>query len=72
MRSAGCIANDIMDEEFDKKVERTKNRPIASEKITIKVALLYTMVLCLFALIILINFNLLTIIFALFSIPFAL
>ena len=72
MRSAGCIVNDIIDKDFDKKVERTKNRPIASEKITIKVALLYTMVLCLFALIILINFNLLTIIFALFSIPFAL
>ena len=71
MRSAGCIVNDIIDKDFDKKVERTKNRPIASEKITAKVALLYVMVLCLFALIILINFNLLTIIFALFSIPFA-
>ena len=71
MRSAGCIVNDIIDKDFDKKVERTKNRPIASEKITTKVALLYVMVLCLFALIILINFNLLTIIFALFSIPFA-
>ena len=70
MRSAGCIVNDIIDKDFDKKVERTKNRPIASEKITIKVALFYTIVLCLFALIILINFNLLTIIFALFSIPF--
>ena len=71
MRSAGCIVNDIIDKDFDKKVERTKNRPIASEKITIKVALFYAMGLCLFALIILINFNLLTIIFALFSIPFA-
>ena len=30
MRSAGCIVNDISDKEFDKKVERTKNRPIAS------------------------------------------
>ena len=71
MRSAGCIVNDIIDKDFDKKVERTKNRPIASEKITIKVALFYVMGLCLFSLIILINFNLLTIIFALFSIPFA-
>ena len=32
MRSAGCIVNDISDKNFDKKVERTKNRPIASEK----------------------------------------
>ena len=29
MRSAGCIFNDIVDRDFDKKVERTKNRPIA-------------------------------------------
>ena len=36
MRSAGCIVNDIYDKNFDKKVERTKNRPIASGKISIK------------------------------------
>ena len=29
MRSAGCIINDISDRNFDKKVARTKNRPIA-------------------------------------------
>jgi 4-hydroxybenzoate polyprenyltransferase len=34
MRSAGCIINDIVDSDFDKKVERTKNRPIASGKIS--------------------------------------
>jgi 4-hydroxybenzoate polyprenyltransferase len=38
MRSAGCIVNDILDKEFDKKVFRTKNRPIASGQISIKVA----------------------------------
>ena len=32
MRSAGCIVNDITDKNFDKLVERTKNRPIASGK----------------------------------------
>ena len=36
MRSAGCIVNDIVDRNFDKKVLRTKNRPIASGKISIK------------------------------------
>ena len=36
MRSAGCIVNDISDKEFDKKVSRTKNRPIASNKVSIK------------------------------------
>ena len=71
MRSAGCIVNDIADKNFDKKVERTKNRPIASEKVSIKLALLYTLILCFCAFLILINFNLLTIIFALASMPFA-
>ena len=32
MRSAGCIINDIVDKNFDKKVRRTKTRPIASGK----------------------------------------
>ena len=71
MRSAGCIVNDIYDKNFDKKVERTKNRPIASGKISIKLSLIYVIILCLCAFLILINFNKLTIILALFSIPFA-
>ena len=71
MRSAGCIVNDILDKEFDKKVLRTKNRPIASGKISIKMALFYTAVLCLLALIVLLNFNQLTIILALGSMPLA-
>jgi len=71
MRSAGCIANDIMDEEFDKKVERTKNRPIASGKVSKKLGLIYILILCLLALLILINFNWFTIILALGSMPLA-
>jgi len=71
MRSAGCIVNDISDKEFDKKVERTKNRPIASNKVSIKLAIFYTIVLCLFAFLVLINFNNLTIILALGSMPLA-
>ena len=35
MRSAGCIFNDIVDKDFDKKVERTKNRPLAAGKISV-------------------------------------
>ena len=42
MRSAGCIVNDILDKEFDAKVFRTKNRPIASGKISIKLAIFYS------------------------------
>ena len=39
MRSAGCIFNDIVDKDFDKKVKRTKKRPIASGKISVKLGL---------------------------------
>ena len=71
MRSAGCIVNDISDKEFDKRVERTKTRPITSNKISIKLAIFYTIFLCLLAFLVLINFNNLTIILALGSMPFA-
>ena len=71
MRSAGCIVNDILDKEFDKKVFRTKNRPIASGQISIKVAFLYAIILCLLALFVLLNFNQFTIILALGSMPLA-
>ena len=57
MRSAGCIINDIVDKDFDAKVERTKNRPIASGKVSIKLGLIYSMMLCIFAFIVLIQFN---------------
>jgi len=71
MRSAGCIINDISDKKFDKKVERTKNRPIASEKISIKLALTYTALLCALAFLVLINFNTLVIFLAIGSMPLA-
>ena len=71
MRSAGCIINDILDRKYDKKVFRTKERPIASGKISIKLGLLYSLILCLFAFFVLINFNLFTIILALASMPLA-
>ena len=71
MRSAGCIVNDVLDRKFDKKVFRTKDRPIASGKISIKRALLYSVILCLIAFLVLINFNLFTIILALASMPLA-
>ena len=71
MRSAGCIVNDIFDKEFDSKVFRTKNRPIASGKVPVKLAIFYALFLCLLALLVLINFNLFTIILALGSMPLA-
>jgi 4-hydroxybenzoate polyprenyltransferase len=71
MRSAGCIVNDILDKEFDKKVSRTKNRPIASGKVSVKLGLVYVIFLCFLALFVLLNFNSLTIIMALGSMPLA-
>ena len=71
MRSAGCIVNDIADKNFDQKVERTKNRPIASGKVSVKLALIYSIALCGLAFLVLINFNKFTIYMALLSMPLA-
>ena len=71
MRSAGCIVNDILDRKFDKKVLRTKTRPIASGKISVKLGLLYSGLLCILAFLVLINFNQFTIFLALASMPLA-
>ena len=71
MRSAGCIVNDIADKNFDKKVERTKKRPIASGKVSVKLASVYALILCGIAFLVLINFNKLTILMALISMPLA-
>ena len=61
MRSAGCIFNDIIDRDLDKKVQRTKERPIASGKISVPKASICAIVLCLVSLLILLQFNWLTI-----------
>jgi 4-hydroxybenzoate polyprenyl transferase len=71
MRSAGCIVNDIADRNFDKKVERTKRRPIASGKVSVKLASAYALILCGIAFLVLINFNKFTILMALISMPLA-
>ena len=71
MRSAGCIVNDIADKNFDRLVERTKNRPVASGKISIRLAIIYAAVLCAIAFLVLINFNKFTILMALISMPLA-
>ena len=67
MRSAGCIFNDIADKDFDKKVERTKDRPIASGKISVLESFIYVILLCLLSLLILLQFNKLTIVLGISS-----
>ena len=76
MRSAGCIFNDIVDKDYDKKVKRTKKRPIASGQISVERSLAYVFILCILAFFILVQFNFLTILLGLgsmilaFSYPF--
>ena len=67
MRSAGCIFNDIVDRDLDKKVKRTKERPIASGKISVFESFFYVVILCLLALSILLQFNRITIILGMSS-----
>ena len=50
MRSAGCIVNDIADREFDRKVERTRLRPLASGEMGVKQALAWLVLLLAIAL----------------------
>ena len=53
MRSAGCVINDLADRKFDPHVARTKDRPLAAGKVSVKEALLlfFVLVLCAFCLI---------------------
>ena len=71
MRSAGCIINDIVDRNLDKKVERTKERPIPSGKISVSLGIFCSAFLCFLAFLVLLNFNKLTIFLAIASMPFA-
>ena len=63
MRGAGCTWNDFLDKEYDKNVIRTKDRPLASNKIKTIAAMVFLLVQLLIGLLILIQFNKLTIIF---------
>lgn len=57
MRSAGCVINDYADRDFDPHVKRTRERPIASGRVSPREALVLFAVLCLiaFALVLLLN-----------------
>tara|TARA_B100001769_G_scaffold232110_1_gene195016 strand:+ start:38 stop:919 length:882 start_codon:yes stop_codon:yes gene_type:complete len=67
MRGAGCTWNDFLDKDYDKSVKRTKDRPLASSKIKITTAIFFLMIQLFVGLLILIQFNKLTIIFGCLS-----
>jgi 4-hydroxybenzoate polyprenyltransferase len=60
MRGAGCVLNDLADRDIDAKVERTKSRPLPSGRVSTKSAILFLCALLLIGLVILLQFNTLT------------
>ena len=57
MRSAGCIINDLIDQDIDSKIERTASRPLASKKITNFNAIIFLSILLIIGLLILLQFK---------------
>lgn len=55
MRSAGCVYNDIVDRDLDRKVERTRSRPLASGKVSVRAAWIWLLLLCLIGLVVLLQ-----------------
>jgi 4-hydroxybenzoate polyprenyltransferase len=68
MRSAGCVYNDIVDRDLDRRVERTRLRPLASERVSLRSAWLLIGLLCLIGLLVLLQLNPVAAIIALISI----
>jgi len=61
MRGAGCTWNDIIDRDYDGRVERTALRPIPAGQVSVKRALLFAVGLSLIGFLVLIQFNVFTI-----------
>lgn len=61
MRAAGCVINDYADRDFDPHVERTKQRPMATGKVSPKEALIVFSILCLTAFVLVLQLNFMTI-----------
>ena len=57
MRSAGCVYNDIVDRELDRKVERTRLRPLASGRVSVRSAWILIGILCAVGLLVLLQLN---------------
>ena len=68
MRSAGCVYNDIVDRDLDKRVERTRLRPLASGRVSLGSAIVLTGLLCLIGLVVLLQLNRIAALVALASI----
>ena len=69
MRSAGCIINDLVDQNIDSKIERTALRPIAAKKISNLHAIIFLIILLTIGLLILLQFKFETILAGLVCTP---
>ncbi len=68
MRSAGCVYNDIVDRDLDRRVERTRLRPLASGRASLRSAWVLIGILCLIGLIVLLQLNSMAALIALASV----
>jgi len=69
MRAAGCVINDLWDRKLDARVERTKNRPLASGQIKPKHALVFCAILFAIGFFILTRMSMVTVLIGIISIP---
>ena len=67
-RSAGCVYNDIVDRDLDGRVERTRLRPLASGRVSLRAAWILIALLCAIGLLVLVQLNLIAAIVALVSV----
>jgi len=67
-RSAGCVYNDIVDRDLDRRVERTRLRPLASGRVSVRSAWVLIGLLCVIGLIVLVQLNRMAAIVALVSV----
>jgi 4-hydroxybenzoate polyprenyltransferase len=69
MRGAGCTINDLLDREFDRKVARTANRPLAAGRLGLGEAIGFVAVQCLVGLLVLVQLPLPAILVGFASVP---
>lgn len=69
MRGAGCVINDLWDRELDKKVERTRARPLASGTLNVRQAIVFLFCLLLIGLLVLLQMNFMTVLLGVLSLP---
>lgn len=67
MRGAGCTINDLWDRDFDRRVQRTKSRPIASGEITVRQGIAWAGIQLSLSFLILIQLNIPSIILGIIS-----